>query len=370
MPRFYAKLRPWCSRAFTLIELLVVIAIIAILVGLLLPAVQRVREAANRIKCQNNLKQLGLAMHNFEDAHGGFPPAIQMNYVQTGSWNQWEQCNLADYPFGPNWAVLLLPFIEQDGLYNQMQPDLYKRNGDQTWRNFRGTKLSIMLCPTDNASGRQDSLWQGSITSLFSDDINNNPPGEIPGWARGNYALNSGPGQWADMTNGYGDTIGMPWDQDFNIYAKGVAGINWGGRVQDIKDGSSNTIMLNELRTGVVDADRRGVWAQGFPGSSITALHAHGDSPVPNDYNEGSDDIQGCALFFYAGIGSKDRIGCWNASPYNDQGQARSLHPGGVNACFADGSVHFIKDTIDIITWGELNSGSDGQAFDHSLYVP
>src|SRR6516164_8309873 len=102
-------------RGFTLIELLVVIAIIAILIGLLLPAVQKVREAAARLQCQNNLKQLGLAAHNYHDVHKKFPPASTVPYAQQND----QSNNDALFPFGPNWAVLILPYIEQGNLYTQ-----------------------------------------------------------------------------------------------------------------------------------------------------------------------------------------------------------------------------------------------------------
>src|SRR5262249_27089334 len=164
-------------RAFTLIELLVVIAIIAILIGLLLPAVQKVREAAARMQCSNNLKQLGLALHNYHDANNKLPPASQIPwwlFVQ-------DKDDFMDFTlqFGPNWAVLLLPYFEQDNLYKQANPASYPGvpitqgtmppNPNQNWRSIVATDLKVMLCPSD-----------GSNSQHYTDTVV--PPGN---WARG-----------------------------------------------------------------------------------------------------------------------------------------------------------------------------------------
>src|SRR3954471_16584697 len=169
------------SSAFTLIELLVVIAIIAILIGLLLPAVQKVRDAAARAKCQNNLKQLGLAAHNYHDAVGKMPPAVQIAHPPANG----DQNTLSAYRFpgfGPNWCIFLLPFMEQDPLFRQINVSSYMSSGglDLSYRNIRNQTIPIMLCPSDP---------------------NNTTPFALNGgnWARGNYAANGGPG-WMNAT--------------------------------------------------------------------------------------------------------------------------------------------------------------------------
>src|SRR5436309_470327 len=143
-------------RGFTLIELLVVIAIIAVLIGLLLPAVQKVREAANRMKCQNNLKQLGLALHNYESGNGHFPPA----YVRT-SGKQSGSAYSVLYPdgnwnglYGWAWGTLLLPYVEQDNLYKTLRLDLPCWAPENA--SLVKTKLPIFLCPS--ASGGSDGF--------------------------------------------------------------------------------------------------------------------------------------------------------------------------------------------------------------------
>jgi prepilin-type N-terminal cleavage/methylation domain-containing protein/prepilin-type processing-associated H-X9-DG protein len=363
------------SSAFTLIELLVVIAIIAVLIGLLLPAVQKVREAAARIKCENNLKQVGLAAHNYHDANGKFPPAVQIARIPP----QGEQNMLSAYRspgFGPNWAVLMLPFMEQDALYRSVDVGSFTRtNGVDflTWRAIRTTTIPIMLCPSDP---------------------NNTTPFQLNGgnWARGNVAANAGPGWLNQSTDGNSGTGGahptgnppavtldggaMP----VGTKAGGIFCVNWGATLPAItaSDGTSNTIMFNEVRAGINENDRRGVWAMGLAGCSVTAGNAVGDCLTPNDTAEFSDDIEDCSLArSTAGLPPRDgmgglKIGCSNDNlPHNWpnwQGQARSLHAGGVNACFCDGSVRFIKDSITATAWWALLARDDGTTVDPNSY--
>ncbi len=346
MIRFSLTRRRWFG--FTLIELLVVIAIIAILIGLLLPAVQKVREAAARAKCQNNLKQLGLAAHNYFDANGSLPPAVQMNYAVHGDQNGVSDLN---QPFGPNWAVLILPYIEQDNLYKSVDVAGYRNSGSQNWRNLRGTKVPTYLCPVES---RQDVLFGTGSASA----------GGTVGWARGNYAANAGPGYWWDTVNGDGGDIEINWGSGNVISGnKPVMGINYGAKITLIaaQDGTSNTVLFNHVRVGVSALDSRGTWALGMPGASVTVANAWGDSPTPNDNNEASDDIQYCDQFYYSGIGTRDLMGCWTGC-WSWQAQARSRHSAGNPTCFADGSVRTVSNGVSNQTWAYLLSPNDGRA--------
>jgi prepilin-type N-terminal cleavage/methylation domain-containing protein/prepilin-type processing-associated H-X9-DG protein len=338
-------------RGFTLIELLVVIAMIAILIGLLLPAIQKVREAAARIKCRNNLKQLGLAAHNYHDANNKFPPAVQIADPPPNGSHYIVSANYRTPGFGPNWAVFLLPYLEQAPLFATINPSSYlATNGtDQSWRNVRSAKIPILLCPSDSGADVPFALNGGD-------------------WARGNYAANAGNGYFKWTLNGASSSTTFgPADNRVG----GVFGINWGATLLGIPDGTSNTILFNEVRIGLTDSDRRGVWAMGLGASSVTAAMAFGDSTGPNDSNEFSDDIEDCSAVRTAlGVGNTGlgrlQMGCAANPPLdfpNIQGQARSRHTGGVNTCLADGSVRFVPNTIPQTVWGYLNSRDDDQVF-------
>ncbi len=321
------------SRGFTLIELLVVIAIIAILIGLLLPAVQKVRESAARTQCANNLKQWALAVHDYADVNGGLPPAL----IAPGSTN-WDQPRAAN-GYGPNWIVLVLPQIEQGSLYNQQSASinswLSNANTDHGWRSLGASRFSAVQCPSDPR---------------------NSTPLQLAGqtWARGNYAANQGP------TGGF-QRDGASSSPDFGLDGRGPFWITTrrphrGTTIPRILDGSSNTILLGEVLSGFNDRDTRGTWALGHVGASSVGAYGYGDDDLPNDRQVAADDIDGCP----SPSPWQQNLGCWGGGANSHQATFRSAHPGGVNVAMADGTVRFLRDTISIQTYYQLGSAQDG----------
>jgi prepilin-type N-terminal cleavage/methylation domain-containing protein/prepilin-type processing-associated H-X9-DG protein len=283
--------------AFTLIELLVVIAIIGILVGLLLPAVQRVRETASRISCQNNLKQIGLALSNYHNANRCFPPGYRASAPYSDG--------ASDTAPGWGWGALLLPYIEQENVYRQLNLNLPVQKSPAIQ-----TLVQVYLCPSD----------------LTPDAAFPVPDGF------GNTVCLAAPTSYAACIGGdESDTTGPT--------GQGVFYRNSQTPMTDISDGSSNTILIGERAW----SNANGVWAGAIPGGVIMRGQANPCQPVvPGAWYPAATLVQAHAHLNNALLDPDGSAGM------DDFG---SRHPGGSNFVFADGSVHFLRsvpsDTMD-----------------------
>ncbi|MBY0456733.1 MAG: DUF1559 domain-containing protein [Gemmataceae bacterium] len=348
---FTGATKPRKPRAgFTLIELLVVIAIIAILIGLLLPAVQKVREAAARMSCQNKLKQLALACHNYHDANGVLPYGRKYDIWDTYTW-----------------TTLVLPYIEQVAVYDRFANSVnmtpyatnYNVGGTQTGpngpigsnaaqREARHTALTTFACPSDNGNtGNELGTTQY-------------------GARRGNYRACTGSG---DM---YGnrppsDTSAGPWGvgvfgvrpgQSFDATRNGL-----GAALTAVTDGTSNTVLLAE---GLVPADTSGwggpvgmiIYGNMGGGLITTTLTPNSSAPDrivgPCPQNAGDPSYRGACL----SIGGN---AWWTPSAAGAHASARSKHTGGANAALSDGSVRFVRDSISLVTWRAMGTRAGGE---------
>ena len=326
--------RRWSSRrritiptAFTLIELLVVIAIVGVLVALLLPAVQAAREAARRTQCTNNLKQIGVALHNFENSKRHFPagyistPGVGYRDPQTGDWRP-----------GWGWLAILLPYVEESNLKDSLRWDL------PCWDPANSvavkTSVSIYLCPS---VGNQEPTV--GIT-----DINLNVLNDAI-FARANYVHNVG---WNDIWSSPATTN---YD-DPNLGCNGVMYRNSQIRVAKVSDGLSKTVFAGERSPYLADA----VWAGVVPGAKHYSYNEFASSgtggPGINYDNAGS----------YVGANSGPSIyedpqiihpPNW---PGGHTDQMYSEHPGGANVLMGDGSVQFIIDDMQFSVFQALCS--------------
>jgi prepilin-type N-terminal cleavage/methylation domain-containing protein/prepilin-type processing-associated H-X9-DG protein len=379
-------------RGFTLIELLVVISIIAVLIALLLPAVQAAREAARRSQCVNNIKQLLLGLHNFESSNSTFPKGVNEPYLTGLNYNTGSDALGSDFsePFGPNWAIMILPYIEQASLYNSSNvlgypgwpgpyavpyastaPNQNLYNMDWCNTTVRSTRLNVFVCPTDAFNSTQNNFFQPSDIALFAaqgvkfpQDVAKGIP--LTNWARGNYGAVQGNTDPDHQINGINDPGANPPAPSH----VGMMGENFGSTIASVTDGLSNTAAVAELRVGLTTADVRGVWAMGL-GMASLAGHAKVYNPTPNNLkgfniiqgcNDGGDEMQAGPVLGQQVLNAAQQDMGFNCGGgmYNSGGQSRSMHPGGVNVGFGDGSVRFIKNSISNAVWIAVLAKNDG----------
>ncbi|MCA8988489.1 MAG: DUF1559 domain-containing protein [Planctomycetaceae bacterium] len=324
-------------RGFTLIELLVVIAIIAILVALLLPAVQQAREAARRSSCKNNLKQIGLALHNYHDTYRVFPPGYVYRFgTLVGVEHKW------------GWAAHILPFIEEAALYDALEIS----NGNNDLDDFDGagglareSVIDTYRCPSDAAPDVNSRRGTRSLSNYV-----------------GNYMVDTGDVN-SGLTPPQPDSPGTHTDRD------GIFALNTKIKIRDITDGTSNTLLVGErvwdlnIPSGGKAGCDAAVWA-GANGSAGTGTGGY-------EFNSTSNESKGSGILAVTGAGINN-ISVFGTSQVTENICAMtysSLHKGGAQFVLCDGSVRFLSENIDLnftnntvdSTFERLAQRNDGQ---------
>ena len=308
-------------RGFTLIELLVVIAIIAILIALLLPAVQQAREAARRSTCKNNLKQFGLALHNYHDTHSVFPMGLTYDTAHSDYWNY----------TGVGWGARILPFIDQAALFNKI--DFNKKQPGFENTSASSVELPAFRCPSD--PGLRVSTNYGPTSYIV---------------CSGSSAIAA---TWGGGGTGTSNGLSV-------MYANSKTAF------RDIIDGTSNTMVLSECRVG-----ERHESSQTYDN---TLLLTCGENKIytGTDPSGTTGNFRGAAWFtmyndrggsfgyttLFPPNGLEDIHSCSRSLSYYNA-DAQSMHEGGVHVLMADGAVRFVSENIHLQTWQDLGDKGD-----------
>jgi prepilin-type N-terminal cleavage/methylation domain-containing protein/prepilin-type processing-associated H-X9-DG protein len=373
-------MRTRSHRAFTLIELLVVIAIIAVLIALLLPAVQAAREAARRAQCVNNLKQMGLAVHNYLSSQNCFP-VLFTNWNTTGVAGPNTSNPEGPWPLG--WAVGILANMEQTQMYNSSNYSFGAQDGPNTTVTY--SKVAAYLCPSESI---KQGPWPG-VSSFMSYAANYGGPASMTAWNGMIVPMNGTPtsscGCFAGPT-GYSHTNFAPFG------------------TESVTDGTSNTAVFSEKLIGI-QAPATGVITPGNVfgkrvtfNANLASWPAAADTlngTIAQTYYQSCRSIPGTQVsvgtnYWNGACWSGSHAGTFRFNAYNhintpngltcswqggeDPGQlltaitAASNHPGGVNVCFGDGSVKFIKDSISVQIWWALGSRNLGEIVGADAY--
>jgi prepilin-type N-terminal cleavage/methylation domain-containing protein/prepilin-type processing-associated H-X9-DG protein len=373
-------------RGFTLIELLVVIAIIAVLIALLLPAVQSAREAARRIQCTNNLKQIGLAFANYESTNSIFPlgAMVLVSGPSTATWGGETGNN------GISWVGLILPYLEQNPVYNAINFNTYISGGGAGPMGYNGindfatawyTRLTVLTCPSD---GDQEGFRPSGSGTGNGQDISQGPPnppgGGTPMVPVSDYGVSFGDNYCIGALNmgaffptetpytvwppvagqprvGWPGYQGTYADINANLPPTGTPGalrgmfdVNNGQSVKlaGVTDGTSNTIAAGEVLPAQRADNNVWEWNSGGYGTTVPISFPSAQSCTLSGNGWGSNNwASRCA---YTNTGFK------------------SHHPGGANMLFVDGSVHFLKTSISMLTYCALGSRAGGEVISSDSY--